>query len=116
MRRRGILAEREGAMASIVVRVIAASLLFWAMARHPYSYYTLLRWVTCIVAGYTAYLAAKQKKIPWAWLLAAVAVLFNPLSPIHLRRDVWTILDPLTAVLLLVSIWAINRPKAPPTA
>jgi hypothetical protein len=43
-------------------------------------------------------------------------VLFNPLAPIHLRRDVWTILDPLTAVLLLISIWAINEPKAPPAA
>ena len=103
-------------MASIVARVIAAGLLFWAMARHPYGYYTFLRWVTCIVAGYTVYLAANQKKIPWACVLAAIAVLFNPLVPIHLGRDTWTILDPLAAMLLLISILAINEPQAPPTA
>lgn len=96
---------------SMIGRVIAAGLLVWALARHRYDYFVLLRWVTCVAAGYSAYLAANQKKLAWTWILGAVAVLFNPLVPIHLRRETWAFIDVGTALLLLGSIAAVREER-----
>jgi len=43
--------------------------------------------------------------------LISIAVLFNPLIPIHLSRELWAVIDPITAVLLLYTSRAIYRGK-----
>ena len=94
---------------SIAARLVAAGLLFWALARHRYDYYVLLRWITFAAAAYSAFLAKAQTKALWALILAAVAVLFNPIVPVHLRRDTWSFVDVATAVLLITSIAAVRE-------
>lgn len=89
---------------SIGLRILAAALLFWALARHAYSYYVLLRFVTFGAAAYSSYLAFEQRVRGWAWILGLVALLFNPVLPIHLSRDVWKPVDLLTGLILLASI------------
>ena len=94
---------------STLARLVAASLLFWALARHPYDYFSILRWVTCAVSIYTAYVAYSQKIVGWAWVMGVIAVLFNPLIIVRLKRETWTPIDVITGIVLLVSIWFVQE-------
>jgi hypothetical protein len=82
-----------------IVRIIAAALLFWALDRHPYGYYTILRFVVCGVAGYGIFISMELDKNVWAWILGITAVLFNPILPIHLNRDLTSPSCPLNPTL-----------------
>jgi len=66
--------------------IIAAIMLLGSLARWPYGYYQLLRFVVCGVSVYVAYVAYKWQKIWATWLFGIIAVLFNPIIPIHLSR------------------------------
>ena len=35
----------------------------------------------------------KQNAVGWMWAMIGILVLFNPLVPIHLRRDTWRLAD-----------------------
>ena len=91
-------------VAFIIARIAAAIMLFLALARLPYGYYTLLRFVVCGTTAYGAYFApTEQKKPAWAWTFGIIAVLFNPFLPIHLIRGTWAFIDVAVALLLVVS-------------
>ena len=91
------------------MKVVAAVMLIVALGRHSYGYYTLLRWVVCSVFAYSAVRAHEAKRTGWTWTLAAVAAAFNPLFPVHLNRGTWALIDVAVAVVLLVSIFAVDR-------
>ncbi len=86
-----------------VWRIAAAAACLVALGDWPYAYYQLLRWLVAGVAGASAWAAFEQGRTSWAWTLVAVAVLFNPLVPVHFDRDAWRVLDPATAVLLITA-------------
>jgi len=101
-------------VAFIIARIAAAIMLFLALARLPYGYYTLLRFVVCGTTAYGAYFAStEQKKPAWAWTFGIIAVLFNPFIPIHLSRDIWAVIDVAVALLLVVSLRFLRQPKRP---
>jgi hypothetical protein len=97
----------------IIAKLITAVLLFVALGRHAYDYYTLLRWIACGVAAFTAFQAAQIKKFGWLFVFVITALVLNPISPLRLKRDTWAIVDAAAALLLLMSIAAIDirRPK-----
>ena len=101
-------------MGFIIARTIAAILLLWALDRHPYSYYTILRFVVCGVTGYGVYFAAQLEKNGWAWAFGIIALLFNPIIPIHLDRETWAFIDLGVAVLLCVSFFVLRKPTPSP--
>ena len=88
--------------------VIVTGFLFGALAPWPYGYYQLLRWITCagaVFVAYNAYVFAQK----WAvWPFGVLAVLFNPISPIHLKRDTWQVLDVVAAVVFIAGIFAVR--------
>jgi len=95
----------------IFIRLIAAIMLFWALSDNPYGYYTLLRWVVFMVMGIMAFTAYKQEKEPWAWSFTFAAILFNPLFPIHLSRNIWAFLDIFASIFIFISLFfvGVNR-------
>ena len=78
-----------------------------------YGFYTLLRLIVCGVAVYGAIRANSQERTGWACLLAGVAVLFNPLIPVHLTKNVWVVLDLATAGLLGVVAFILRQRSNP---
>lgn len=98
---------------SIILRILVAFLLFWALDRHQYSYYTLLRWITCGVGLYCTYIAVETGKRLWAWIFGIAAIIFNPIFPIHLDRNVWAVIDIVLGILLLISIFFVREKKQP---
>jgi hypothetical protein len=86
----------------LIPAVIAAVLLVVALGNWPYGYYQLLRLVVCGAGAYVAWVSY-HSKYPWAvWLFGIVAILFNPLAPIHLSRAIWQPVDLACAVLFLL--------------
>lgn len=84
-------------------------MLWLALASWPYDYYTILRFVVCVVATYGTFLSIKIKKEGWAWCFGIIAVLFNPIVPIHLSRVIWATIDIGVAIILLVSLFFLNE-------
>jgi len=94
----------------LVPAIIASGLLFGALASLPYGYYQMLRWVVGGISIYIAYKAYTWDK-KWAtWLFAGCAILFNPIVPIHLSREIWQPIDIVFGFVFIVSIAVLRQP------
>ncbi len=90
--------------------VIAAVMLFATVGKWPYDYYLVLRWVVCAAAVFVAYQGWTFRK-PWAsWLFGTVAVLFNPILPVHFQRATWQVIDLAAAAAFVLVAAALAGP------
>ena len=71
--------------------LIPIALLLIATAKMPYGYYTFTRIVVCGLAAVFAFVAWGGGPVSriWSVIFALVAVLFNPIIPIYLKRTAW---------------------------
>lgn len=81
---------------------------------NPYIYYVLLRWISCPLLAYLTSSAAQQGFKIWAWLLGTLAVLYNPILPVHASRPLWTGANLVTMIVLAVSISTLRRRQRAP--
>jgi len=80
-----------------------------AIADLPYGYYTLMRLVVCATAIYVIVISAKSGQTWGSWLFGIVALLFNPVAPIHLTKGIWQPLDFITGILLVVAALVVRK-------
>lgn len=80
----------------------AAFLLFALIPDLPYGYFQVLRWVVCLFAVYTA---SQYRAGALAMLFGLIAILFNPLAPIHFEREVWMLIDLACAGVFLFPVF-----------
>jgi hypothetical protein len=76
--------------------LVPIGLLFIAVERMPYGYYTLTRIVVCGFAALLAYLAWEDEGVAsrtWAIVFVLMTILFNPFAPIYLKRATWAYFD-----------------------
>lgn len=85
-------------------------MLLGALADWPYGYYQLLRFVVCGVSVYVAFTAYNLQKMWAVWLFGFIALLFNPLIPFHLSRQLWQPIDLICAVLFVLGIFILRKP------
>ena len=95
----------------VIPAIIATVLLLVAIAPLPYGYYQFLRWVVCGASVFIAYTAYTWSKIWAVWLFGVVAVLFNPILPIHLTKEIWQPIDLVCALLFILSLIFLEAPK-----
>jgi len=96
-------------MKSIVSRVKAKWWLFPAIIllllsqfNWDYSYYQLLRVVVCFSSVFLAYSYSNETDAGNKTVLySMIALLFNPIFPIHLDRFIWAVLDFGTAFIII---------------
>ena len=93
----------------LIPSIVAAVFLLGALGRWPYGYYMVLRLVTCASAAFVAFEAHKWQKMGWVWVFAPVALLFNPLVPVHLSRETWQPIDVLVALIFIVAAAALTQ-------
>jgi len=105
------MAEAEVECPTIIPHLVAAGMLFLALARWPYGYYSLLRWVVCGAAVYGGWLAYEGQRKWLLGLFIPVGLLFNPLVPIHLTRQGWAPIDFIVGTLFLVSALIQRKTK-----
>ena len=90
------------AIIMLIVTVITAGEL-------PYAYYILLRWVVCAASVITLGMAINEERTGWKVVFGILALLFNPLIPIHLDREIWLPIDILAALIFFISNFSIGR-------
>lgn len=98
-------------------KILAILFLLGALGDHPYGYYQFLRWIIMAVGGYLTFLAYNSERKIWVWIFGLITLLFNPIIPFYLSKDVWQFIDVIVAIIFLISIFKIkiyertNRPK-----
>lgn len=85
-------------------------MLLWAMnPENPYGYYVLLRWVCFGVFGFLAVHAISRKLRGWGWILGIMALVYNPIFPVHLTREIWSVVNIVTIGIAVVSIFRLPK-------
>ena len=103
----------KGKPVSIVPQLICGIMLLWALnPGNPYGYYVLLRIVLCAACAYIAMRAAEIGKTNWTWILGVTAVIYNPLIRIHLTRQLWSVINVATILLLIATFWSLRKPES----
>ena len=83
---------------------IAAIAVAIGLLPMPYDYYTLLRLFLCGLSLY--FLTRVRVREPEKWVLAALALLYNPIAPIGLgSKIVWSIINIATVAWL----WTLKQ-------
>lgn len=93
---------------NVALFIAAAMLLLALFNGWQYGFFTLLRFVIFATTGYVAWMAYEEHKEKWVWLYGFVAVLFNPFFPIYFERGTWIVIDLLTAIFLLLTIFLVR--------
>lgn len=76
----------------------------------PSEYYILLRWIVCGVAIFNAIGFSKANLTGWVLVFSSVAILFNPIVPIHLyQKSYWTGIDLVSGILFFLSAYSIKE-------
>jgi hypothetical protein len=83
--------------------VAAAMLVYAAIEKHPYSYYTLLRWICCPIFAYSAVAAHEKNRVLWVWVFGVLALLYNPIFRVHLDRSTWIGVNWATAAAIVIA-------------
>ena len=74
--------------------------LLFAVLPLPYAYYMLLRLVVpffAVIFAIHAYNHQKNSLFPY--LMGAMALLYNPFLPVHLFKELWIIINLLSATI-----------------
>lgn len=93
--------------------IAAGMLVSAAVAKHPYTFYTLLRWICCPVFAYSAFTAHEKNHLPWVWIFGVLTVLYNPIFRVHLDRSTWVGVNWFTIGAIsvaAVAFWQDNKP------
>lgn len=70
-----------------------------------------MRWIVFFTAIFIAYFAYLEKKANWMWLMGIIAIIFNPIKPIHLSKGIWQPIDFVAAVIfgMTIFIFSVRR-------
>ena len=93
---------------NITLLIAAAFLLLAIFGGWPYGFFTLLRFVVFASSAYVAWLAYETHKEKWVWIFGFIAVIFNPFIPIHLNRELWSVIDFIVGAFMVVSVFILN--------
>jgi len=91
----------------------AGMLLLTLSGRRRFAFFLLLRWVVSGCAALLALMAHDREASGWLWVMAGLLILFNPLVPLHLRRETWRILDLLAAGIFVAAAFRLDGPAHP---
>ncbi len=90
---------------------LPAGLLILALLPWPYGYYNFLRLTICALAGWLAYTQWTHDNALSGWVVAlgATSLLYNPFLPVYMTREIWTVLDVLSAGLFVAHFCALRQ-------
>ena len=93
---------------ALYLLIPAALIIIAPLLSFPYGFYTLLRLIVSVSAGviiYHSYKAAGGVN-EISIIFAVILILYNPIIPIHLSREIW---NPINFMTSGVYIWAFIK-------
>ena len=93
-----------------ILRFIAIIFLLIGIPKGlPYGYYTLLRVMMTGVFVWFCYISSEKiGNAPWAITFGLLTIIYNPIYPLHLGKDIWIGVNVLTIVIIVVSIFKLR--------
>jgi hypothetical protein len=90
---------------NIIGRVSLIVFIFIGILNQPYGYYEFLRIFVSFISIFLTIEAFKRiKKTGFEYLYLGLSILFNPIFPIYLSKDVWILFDLVSVILLGISL------------
>ncbi len=87
------------------LKLVAIAMLLGVLTNYfPMVYYQLTNWAVMGAALTAAWQFYKRGNLWFTWIFVVVAVVFNPLAPLHIQQDIWRVIDLVGAALLVVGI------------
>jgi hypothetical protein len=94
------------------LKIILAILLLLCLLDMPYGYFQFVRFIAMVGFVYMAYSANEQNHKNEMFIYIALAILFQPFFKIALGRTIWNIVDVITSIGLLISVFTVvNKSK-----
>lgn len=75
----------------------------------PYGYFNLLRLVVCGTSVFNVIQFDKDENKMLYWTFIFIAILFNPLIPVHLDRDLWVVVDIVCVVPMSIAAFKLKK-------
>lgn len=88
--------------------LVPTILLIVSLAPLPYGYYQFLRLAVSISAGVIVYSNFNEGRPLWTCMFGIICILFNPIFPIHLSRELWIPIDIATAAIFILG-WRTHQ-------
>ncbi len=76
-------------------------MLLLALRDNPYYYYRILR-VIVLAIGIFNFIVLEKTKFKWGIL--GVVIIFNPIDPIYISKQVWRFIDVIAAVIFIIPL------------
>jgi len=93
--------------------IITAVMLFAAVASWPYQYYTALRIIVTAASINAAIIAHRYQKKLLILPFLIITILFNPLKPLSLARNLWVGIDIVCGLWFIISIFILKDQAQP---
>jgi hypothetical protein len=93
----------------IALWIVPVMVLVLAVFPLPYGYYTFTRvvaFLACIALAYTAY-GRRPGATVWTTFFVLIAIVFNPLIPIYLKKHAWMYIDGAVAAVILAHLLSV---------
>jgi hypothetical protein len=87
-----------------IFAILCGILLILSLGRHSYDYYTIMRWLVMLVCILGVYIGVQSNLKYEPWLVSIIGIVINPIIPFHFKKATWNVIDPILAVLLIISI------------
>lgn len=84
-----------------------ALIVFLIVALFPiraYGFYVLLKFVICGGCAFLAVNASEEERKHMVWILGGLAVLYNPIVRFPLGREIWTVVNVATIIVLFINM------------
>lgn len=101
------------AISTIALLVFTTYNTFTEWLEIPYAYYTILRITVCFLCTWAAWTAVERQARTTAYILVSIAVLFNPIFPIELPRELWALIDVGAAIYIGIALDTYRRMATP---
>lgn len=72
----------------------------------PYGFYTFLRLVICAASIYLTFTFYKSKLNGWMLVFGSIALLFNPIIPVYLSKEIWVVIDFIGVILFFIAAYS----------
>ena len=92
-------------MTENIIKAILAILFFVCLVDLPYGYYQFVRFAALVGFAFLSYQSYERNDKSFAFIFAALAILFQPLIKISLGREVWNIVDVVVGIGLIITIF-----------
>lgn len=91
------------------IKIVLAVLFVLCLFHMPYGFFNLVRFLVLLGFALLAFGAWKSENYVMMIVFVALALLFQPFVKVALGRTIWNVVDVITALMLIVSIFVRRK-------